>query len=152
MYAPNLTDGELASIIRELAVEVATQDHRATAFCCFTVQEKVVIEGVDPEYVHDNTHHYLEDGEIVEPKDDTESSNWAMGDFGGRVIESMYSAAYWQNIAMCFTQKDADAYIATHQHNLGECRVYCASGHRNHEWQLLTEFLTRYGKTGQVPT
>lgn len=151
MYAPNLTDAALAAAVRALAVEVATQDHRATSFCCFIVQEKVEIMGANPDYHGDLELHYIEDQERVHPADKAEELRWSEGDYGDRDIEAVNVLEYWQNVAMCFTQKGADEYIAEHKHNLGETRVYCSSGHRNHEWQLLTEFLERYGKTGSVP-
>lgn len=145
MYAPNLTDGELVAMIRALATEVATQDHRATSFPCFIVQTKEAVRGVDPELHPDNTHHYVEDGNEVEPEDEAEAARWSEGDYGDREIEECYSTTRWQNAAMFFTQKGADEYVEQHKHNLGPTRVYCSSGHRNTEWQLLCEFLERYG-------
>jgi hypothetical protein len=151
MYAPNLTDGELAAVIRELATEVATQDNRGTSFPCFTVQEKEEIVGVDCDYNPNVDYRYLEEGDEVEPADEAESELWSEGEFGERDIEGLYVATRWQNVAFFLTQKGADEFIAQNHHNHGTLRVYVASGHRSVEWQLLSEFFTRFGTKGEVP-
>ena len=40
-----------------------------------------------------------------------------------------------------FTQSGADKYIKAHEHNLNNPFVYIASGHKNHEWIAIRNFL-----------
>jgi len=48
----------------------------------------------------------------------------------------------WVFVQPFFSNKGAEAYVASNRHNLNNPRVYVDSAYRNDEWQAIREVLT----------
>lgn len=52
---------------------------------------------------------------------------------------------HWETITVCFTQKGAEEFIATHKNNLGVTQIYVESYYRNDEIRRIRDWLMSQG-------
>jgi hypothetical protein len=132
-------DTELLKKLRALGKLLREQDNRMTHNPIFIVQQKRRIEGYEnaSEYTwFDGENNVVTDADKIEELDDFESM--------GLDLEGYYKVGYyeyWEFVTACFTEEGCKDYLRQNRHNLGETRVYTASGYRNDEWETIRQFL-----------
>lgn len=129
--------------LQELAHQMRSQDNRCTSYPVYTVQEKMLITGIDTDYT-ERTGWFHAEGQQAEGEEA------AMLEAGyqetGNEPEDWYRTGYlhrWEQVAAFFTLSAAENYIQanTHRHK-GELRTYVESGYRNPEWKELRRLLS----------
>lgn len=115
--------------LKEISKELKTQDNRGTSDPIFLIQEKKRIWGMRMDYAED--HEWIDqDGEVCE------------GDYiDMSEYESVGYIDIWETVQLFFTEKAAQRYIDSNKHNLNNPRIYVMSGHSNHEWQEVRNYL-----------
>ena len=109
-----------------VAEHLRTQDNQITANPIFVIQQRIREYGFEPRWA-EGTAWLDDDGQEI-TADTKEATETGYRD-------------RWEFVQPFFTEVAAKAYIKANQHNLGECRVFVASGFRNHEWAMVRELL-----------
>ena len=120
-----------------IAKRMKGQDNRITANPIFLVQQQRRVYGImrgrtdnfvwlhnGREYTDEEKDKYIEE---CEP--------------GGEGWEHVGYIDEWVFVQPFFSNKGAEAYVASNRHNLNNPRVYVDSAYRNKEWQAVREVL-----------
>lgn len=114
-----------------------TQDHLATAYPAYTVEQKEKIWGVDPGLDDCEvawTYDGCDDGPVYEePPYDTPG------------LREVYYRWQWRYVNVHFTRKAAELFICQNAHNLTQPRVFVTSQYRCWEWQEIMRLLGQNG-------
>jgi hypothetical protein len=128
-----------------------TEDNCGTADPIFTVQQRVRIYGIDPDY--DSTACWInEDGREITLEGDPEKfkllelmseSSDDLGDLDIHFTEwsRCRYRDVWEHVQAFLTRNAAESFCRREAHNLRETRIYVESAHRNPEWRWLRELL-----------
>lgn len=131
--------------LAEIGARLRTQDNRITQDPIFLVERKVRDYGYDSEYADE--YHWVDfDGDwVVADEDESDRLDEVAeaGDSTGR-WEKIYYKERWEFVQPFLTEVAAQHYIDQNSHNLGETRIWGASGHRNWELIELRKFLSHY--------
>ena len=131
--------------LRKIGELLRTQDNRITDQPIFTVQQKRLVYGFDPDYADGDEHvaWLIEDQAIHK------------GDEGFAELEARYQEELvipddytrtcyqveWEFVTACFTEQGCKDYITSNGHNLKEPRIYADGSYRNHEYRLVRDWL-----------
>lgn len=128
-----------------IRTNLRTQDNRATHLPVFCVQQRRRIWGMDPAYAMDNIVWVDENADYAEVTDEGETAALEeLWNDTGEEPDGYRRTAYvdvWDFVTACFTEKGAEDYLRLNGHNLTEPRIYVESAHRNHEWEVVRDFL-----------
>jgi len=120
-----------------IAKRMKGQDNRATAHPIFLVQQQHriywIMKGCTDNYV------WLHDGS--EYTDEEKDKYIEECEPGGEGWEHVGYIDEWVFVQPFFSNKGAEAYVASNRHNLNNPRVYVDSAYRNKEWQAVREVL-----------
>jgi hypothetical protein len=123
----------------DLGHELRTQDNACTAHPIYVVQRKRRLYGLDPNYCEHvtwlNAPNDFEECDSAE-FDRLESEYQDTGETPCDWTRTGYRDD-WEFVQPFLTKKAAEAYILAQKHNLGDARVYVASGYGNAEWQFI---------------
>jgi hypothetical protein len=131
--------------IKDIAEQIRTQDNRMTHNPIFIVQEKRRIYGFDPAYTNGDDIVWIDSANDCAEADSEErerlEAEW--GDTGEEPDGWTRTACQdrWEFVTACFTEEGCKDYLRQNGHNLGETRIYVASGYRNDEWEAVREHL-----------
>jgi len=165
-----MTD-ELLVPIPEMAEQVETiltQDNACTSWPIYVVQEKIRIDGMDPEYAEEATWRqpeaeYLEASEReAKLLDEIEDKGWNdymlehlpsqdiprfTDDDGLLLLPSEWELCYyvekWVDRQWFFTEVAAEAHMRQMAHNYNDTRIFVDSLYRNHHMQMVQTLLRR---------
>lgn len=136
----------LASL-RGIGKLMHTQDNHATAEPIFLVQRKEREFGVDPGYT--DTFIWVDSDASEEVDSETAAILEATLSEGEKIAECYRRVGVrerWEYVTTCFTEQAASQFIESNRHNLGEARIYVASGWRNPEWKAVRDALLALAK------
>ena len=138
---------ELMKKLKLIGELMHTQDNRITEIPLFVVQQKVRDYGYSDDYAEG---HIWVDKESAEEEDDEATiAKLDKADIEWDDIDTHRKVGYkdrWEFVTACFTEQGCKDHIKINGHNLGEHRIFAASGFRNLEWQLMREFLMGLGE------
>lgn len=121
------------------------QDNRATHLPVFCVQQRRRIYGMDPAYADPDKIVWIDDlNDCAEVEQEKAAALEAAWEKTGEEPSDYTRTAYvdvWDFVTACFTEKGAEDYLRLNGHNLTEPRIYVESAHRNHEWEVVRDFL-----------
>lgn len=136
------TTGETADELAKISHLLHTQDNRITDQPVFIVQKKVRDWGLADGYT--DNFAWL----------DSNNEFWEADEKQARILDKMYERGKdmggwrkvgyrdrWEFVTACFTEKGCEDYIRRNGHNLGENRIYADASWRNHEYQVVRNFL-----------
>ncbi len=125
-----------------------SQDNRSTAHPIYVVERRVRDFGYEPEYSEEQAWVCAEDELTVTKDSDPELfAKFQDGIFDGEHEgdegrwETVGYKDRWEFVQPFLTREAAETYRKNEAHNLGEARVFVASGHRNPEWAWLRDLL-----------
>jgi len=126
--------------MQEIGYLIRTQGNRCTSDPIFIVQRRRRTYGVDTDFTDktvwmDSDHEEATADEAARLdkllRKNGEVANWKKYGF----------VEHWDFVTACFTEQGCKDYLAVDGHNLGETRIYVASGYRNAEWIAVRKFL-----------
>jgi len=120
-----------------IAKRMKGQDNRITANPIFLVQQQRRVYGI----MRGRTDNFvwLHDGR--EYTDEEKDKYIEECEPGGEGWEHVGYIDEWVFVQPFFSNKGAEAYVASNRHNLNNPRVYVDSAYRNKEWQAVREVL-----------
>ena len=139
-FLASRTDSE--AFLKELSHELRTQDNRITSDPLFTVQQKVRIYGVNPDYT--DLHVWVKLNDPEHESSELESRGLDAISLAGGDIENWEKVGYverWEFVTACFTEKGCRDYLKVNGHNLKEPRIYVESACGNREYNTVRETL-----------
>lgn len=130
--------------MRRIGILIRDQDNRHTDQPMFIVQENRP-QVTDPDY-HD-TH--------IEWRETKSGENVLASNAYAKKLEAKFKLTYevpknwnryhvadsWEFVTACFTEQGCKDYIKSNGHNHKELRIYVEGSFRNHEYQMIRNFL-----------
>ena len=123
--------------MKDVALDLKTQNNRGTSDPIWIVQQKVRDYGYHPDYA-DNWVYVSSDGfELMECTtiDLSEETADALG------YDKCHYTDRWEYVQTFFTEEAAKKFIRTQSHNYNEMRIYVESAHNNPELRKIREHI-----------
>jgi len=142
-YAAEAKKREMKEGLLKIGELLRTQYNRITDQPMFIVQQKIRDYGYDSNHCDDYDWLDLYSGDYNRA-DERETRILDKMHERYRKIdgwEQVYYRDRWEFVTACFTEQGCKDYLAINKHNLKETRIYADGSYRNHEYQLVRNFL-----------